>query len=167
MSPASNSPAVDQGAAFGLTADQRGVLRPIDFPSIPNSAAAGGDGSDIGAVEFQPSNALTLGKLKKNKKKGTAKLTVNLPQPSVGTLTLEGKGLKKQAKQIAGEGQVKLKVLPKGRVKKALRRKGKRKVQIKVTYAPTGNSPGTATRKAKLVRKHKKHKGKRPKPSRR
>jgi hypothetical protein len=123
----------------------------------------GADGSDVGAVELQPSNALTLGKLKKNKKKGTAKLTVNLPQPSVGTLTLEGKGLKRQTRQITGEGQVKLKVLPKGKVKKALRKKGKRKVQIKVTYAPTGNSPAAATRKAKLVKKKKKKKKKRKK----
>jgi hypothetical protein len=44
------SPAIDQGYAFGQTTDQRGRLRPFDDPAIPN--AAGGDGSDIGAVEF-------------------------------------------------------------------------------------------------------------------
>jgi hypothetical protein len=156
--PAPNSPAVDQGSASGLTADQRGVIRPIDLPSIPNSSAGGADGSDIGAVEFQPSNALTLGKLKKNKKKGTATLSVLLPQPSAGVLTLAGKGLKSQTKQITGQTELKLKVLPKGKVKKALRKKGKRKVQIKVTYTPTGNSAATATRKAKLVKKRRKHK---------
>jgi hypothetical protein len=43
------SPAIDQGNSFGLTTDQRGALRPFDFPSIPN--ASGGDGSDIGAFE--------------------------------------------------------------------------------------------------------------------
>ena len=56
MAPAFTSPAVDQGTAAGLGSDERGVIRPIDFPTIPNSA--GGDGSDIGAVELQPSNAL-------------------------------------------------------------------------------------------------------------
>jgi hypothetical protein len=160
MVPASNSPAVDQGSASGLTADQRGVVRPIDLPSIPNSAAAGADGTDIGATELQPSNGLTLGKLKKNKKKGTAKLTVFLPQPSAGTLTLTGKGLKTQTTAIAGQSELKLKVLPKGKVKKALKKKGKRKVQINVTYSPTGNNAATATRKAKLVKKHKKRKRK-------
>jgi alpha-L-arabinofuranosidase len=49
LSPQIGSPAIDQGNSFGLTADQRGCLRPLDFSQIPN--AAGGDGSDIGAVE--------------------------------------------------------------------------------------------------------------------
>jgi hypothetical protein len=49
--PAATSPAVDAGSAFGLTTDQRGSTRPFDAPTIPS--AAGGDGSDIGAVELQ------------------------------------------------------------------------------------------------------------------
>jgi hypothetical protein len=44
-----NSIAIDQGRAFGATADQRGMQRPIDLGSIAN--APGGDGSDIGAFE--------------------------------------------------------------------------------------------------------------------
>jgi hypothetical protein len=51
--PASSSPVVDKGSAFGLTADQRVLTRPVEIPSVPN--AAGGDGSDIGAVELQTS----------------------------------------------------------------------------------------------------------------
>ena len=99
MLPGRHAPSVvrDSPREPRLT-DQRGVFRPIDFPSIANSQAAGADGSDIGAGELQPSNALKLGKLKKNKKKGTATLTVTLPQPSTGTLVLSGKGLKKQTK---------------------------------------------------------------------
>jgi hypothetical protein len=46
---------IDKGNAFGLSTDQRGVLRPIDFPAIPNA----GDGSDIGAVELQASDFTT------------------------------------------------------------------------------------------------------------
>jgi hypothetical protein len=38
MAPASNSPALDQGSAFGLITDERGVIRPIDFASIPMPA---------------------------------------------------------------------------------------------------------------------------------
>jgi hypothetical protein len=49
--PAAASPVVDAGSAFGLTADQRGSARPFDTPTVPS--AAGGDGSDIGAVELQ------------------------------------------------------------------------------------------------------------------
>jgi hypothetical protein len=159
MAPAFSSPAVDQGAAVGT--DARGIARPIDFPTIPN--AAGGNGSDIGAVELQPSNGLSLGKLKLNKKKGTATLTVNLPQPSVGSVTLRGKDLKSQTVAITGQAQVQLKVIGRGKVKKALKKKGKRKVTMEVTYTPTGNAPATATKKAKLVQKHKKKKHKKKK----
>jgi hypothetical protein len=49
MAPAAGSPVVDQGAAFGLTTDQRGLPRPSDLATIANAA----DGSDLGAVELQ------------------------------------------------------------------------------------------------------------------
>ena len=46
------SPAVDKGHSSGLTTDQRGVgfPRTADYSSVTN--ATGGDGTDIGAVEF-------------------------------------------------------------------------------------------------------------------
>jgi hypothetical protein len=50
MAPSSASPLIDQGSAFGLATDQRGLPRPFDFASTANAA----DGSDIGAVELQP-----------------------------------------------------------------------------------------------------------------
>ena len=51
MMPRLDSPVVDAGKAFGQTTDQRGLTRPVELPGIPN--AAGGDGTDIGAVEIQ------------------------------------------------------------------------------------------------------------------
>jgi hypothetical protein len=55
----SGSRAIDQGSfVAGLTTDQRGVTRPIEFSGITN--APGGDGSDIGALEMQ---ALTVGEV--------------------------------------------------------------------------------------------------------
>jgi hypothetical protein len=56
--PLEGSPAIDQGKDIGpigpaYTAtgeDQRGSMRPVNDPAIPN--AVGGDGSDIGAVEL-------------------------------------------------------------------------------------------------------------------
>jgi hypothetical protein len=47
--PLSSSPVIDKGNSFGLTTDQRGYMRPIDYPGVSN--APGGDGADIGAVE--------------------------------------------------------------------------------------------------------------------
>ncbi|HEY7620881.1 MAG TPA: choice-of-anchor Q domain-containing protein [Solirubrobacteraceae bacterium] len=49
MAPATGSPAIDAGAAFGLTSDQRGAPRPSDFDAVANR----GDGTDIGAYEVQ------------------------------------------------------------------------------------------------------------------
>jgi hypothetical protein len=46
------SPAIDQGNPFRTNTDQRGESRPHDFADIDN--APGGDGSDIGAFEVQP-----------------------------------------------------------------------------------------------------------------
>jgi hypothetical protein len=165
MALPATSPGVDRGSAFGLATDQRGVIRPIEFPGIAN--APGGDGSDVGAFELQPSNALTLGELTKNKKKGTATLVVNLPQPGTpGTVALFGIGLKTQTVAVNGtQPSVTLDVRAAGKkIKKALRRKGKRKVQIEVSYAPAANVPATATLTTKLIRKHKHrhHKKKHP-----
>jgi hypothetical protein len=52
MLPLAGSPVLDRGKSFGLTTDQRGYLRPYDDPGLPN--AVGGDGSDVGAVESNP-----------------------------------------------------------------------------------------------------------------
>jgi hypothetical protein len=149
--PAAGSPVIDKGKAFGLTTDQRGVLRPIDFPSIPN--AAGGDGADIGAFELQPDNALKLGKLKRNKKKGTAKQLVILPLPDAGSVTIKGKGLKTKTVQVHDNGRLKLKVIPKGKKRKALNASGKVKIKAKVIYNATGNAAKTVKRKVKLLKK--------------
>ena len=45
-----NSPAIDAGVSLSTT-DQRGEPRPVVQPSVPNPS--GGNGADIGAVEFQ------------------------------------------------------------------------------------------------------------------
>jgi hypothetical protein len=51
--PATTSPVVNKGNSFGLATDQRGFTRPVAFPGVANSAAAGADGADMGAVELQ------------------------------------------------------------------------------------------------------------------
>lgn len=60
--------------------------------NISNNAA-----SDTNA-DWQPLSQIRFGKLKRNKKKGTATLTVEVPAP--GILALSGKGVVK--KRLAG-----------------------------------------------------------------
>jgi hypothetical protein len=148
--PSSSSPVVDKGNAFGLNSDQRGVVRPIDFPAIPNVA----DGADIGAVELAPDNAFKLGKLKRNKKKGTAKQVVILPLPDAGSVTIAGKGLKTKTRFVtSGAAKLKLPVIAKGKKRKALGRSGKAKIKAKVTYNATGNAVNTLKKKLKLLKR--------------
>jgi hypothetical protein len=45
--PLNNSPVIDYGFRFGTISDERGAARPFGL-----SAIGGGDGSDVGAVEF-------------------------------------------------------------------------------------------------------------------
>jgi hypothetical protein len=149
--PSASSPVIDKGKAFGLATDQRGVLRPIDFPSIPN--AAGGDGSDIGAFELQPDTAFKLGKLKRNTRKGTAKQLVILPLPDAGSVTIKGKGLKTKTRQVTGGANLKLPVIAKGKKRKALNASGKVKIKAQVIYNATGNAAKTIKRKLKLLKR--------------
>ncbi len=109
-----------------------------------------------------PSNTIVFGKLKRDKQKGTATLTV--VTPGSGTLTLSGKGLVKQrvggapralkaaAKIVGAAGAVTLKVRSKGKRKRKLIRTGEVKVKAKVTYTPTGGKPKTKVRRIKLVK---------------
>ncbi len=109
---------------------------------------------------FVPSNTFSLGKPKLNKKKGTATLAVNVPNP--GTLKASGKGVKAASagavisKQVSAAGKVKLVIRAKGKQAKTLKKKGTVKLKAKITYTPTGGEAATQTKKLKLKRKRKK-----------
>ena len=162
MKPAVTSPAVDKGAAFGLGTDQRGQTRPFDFPTIPNSTAAGADGSDMGALELQPSdlpsNSFTVGKLKGKKLKlnlssaGTVQLTDAAASVSSAVAAKAKKQLKPStAKGGPGAITVTLKLTKAATAK--LSQAGKLKLRAAISFTPTGGVP--ASKKAKLKLKAK------------
>ncbi len=96
-----------------------------------------------------------LGKLKRNTRRGTAKLLVHVPGP--GRLTLRGKGVRRhRPARAASPGKVRLLIRAKGRKKKTLLNRGKVKLKVKVAYTPSGGLPGvpnTQRKKVKLVKK--------------
>jgi hypothetical protein len=162
-----SSPAVNQGSGSGT--DQRGLTRPVIFPGVPLSAAAGANGADMGAFELQgsaaaapPSNKFDFGNLKLNTKKGIAYLIIFVPGP--GDVGLDGKGVQgiplNQAtisRSVPAGGVVKLKIRPakgkRGRkLRRALRRKGTASFSVQVTYVPKGGTANTRARKIKLVK---------------
>jgi hypothetical protein len=110
---------------------------------------------DIQAV-FVPDNTFSLGGTTRNKKKGTATLTVNVPNP--GELTGSGKDVKVAgaaviSKTVTAPGDVKLTIRAKGRKKRKLNDTGKVKVNPKITYTPTGGDPSTQSKRLKLKQK--------------
>ncbi len=105
---------------------------------------------------FVPSNTFTLGGIVRNKKKGTATLAFNLPNP--GDLSGSGQGA-----QVASTGAVTSKAVPagiatlvvkaKGKKKRKLNEKGKVKLNLAITYTPTGGDPSTQSVRVKLKKK--------------
>ena len=144
--------------SFGEDADCRIYVASIDGPVYRLTEP--GAGAPVGCREPQPpppseppaSNDFSFGKVKKNKRKGTAKLTLKVPGP--GELELA------KTKKVRGDddsadeaGKEKLSIKPKGKAKKRLNNKGKAKVKANVTYTPTGGSPNTEDKKIKLVKR--------------
>jgi hypothetical protein len=120
----------------------------------PGTAPPLGDGPPGGGSpgDGSPSNEFSFGKLKKNKRKGTAKLTVEVPGPGVLALT-ETEKVKGTDEQADAEGGEKVAIKPKGKAKKKLNKKGRAKVKAEVTYSPEGGASNTDSKKVGLKKR--------------
>ena len=98
-----------------------------------------------------PSNSFKFGKVKLNKRKGTAKLQVKLPD--AGVIVLSGKQIKTAKRGVLSAGTVSLTVTPTGKLAHKLKLTGKVKVTAKATFTPTGGSAKTETKPLKLIRR--------------
>jgi len=103
---------------------------------------------------FDPDNTFKLGAISRNKKKGTATVAANVPNP--GTVKVSGKGVKtadsraEAAVNVSKPGTVKLPIRAKGKQKSKLNSTGKVNVKATITYTPTGGTATTQKRKVKL-----------------
>jgi hypothetical protein len=106
------------------------------------------------------SNDFTIATITRNKKKGTATVTVNLPDP--GELVGSGKGVKASSagqavtSKSAPAGPAQLVIKAKGKKKRKLARTGKVKLNVTISFTPTGGKPKTTSLKVKLKKKLKK-----------
>ena len=154
----SGSPA--QTACGFLAAGDSHLFRPgnlADGQLGEFTLSTGGDRRNISAV-FVYSNAFTLSELLRNTKKGTATLTVEVPNP--GELALSGKGVRKAgaagarvAKSVRAAGKVKLPIRTKGSLKRKLNEAGNVTLKPRITYTPTGGDPSTQSRRLKLKKR--------------
>ena len=160
--PAVTSPAIDQGKRALRGSDQRALGRPFEVPTIPNSAAAGADGSDIGAVELQaselPPSTFSA------KARGTTLVVSVSAAGSVSVADakapLAASAAKKKRKLLlnasSGSGgpptisvQLRLTKL----AKQKLRQKGKVTVNARITFTPNRGIPKTVTQKLQVKSK--------------
>jgi hypothetical protein len=149
------SPTIDAG----LAAPDIGTLDLDRNPRISPTCRGGTAGpSDIGAFEFPTAtppaavcSIFTIGKLKLNKKKGTADLTLTVP--GSGSLNASGKGLKSTTANATVAGEIKIKLKASGKSKHKLADKGKLKLKVKLAWTPTGGAATTQTDKATLKKK--------------
>jgi NHL repeat-containing protein len=113
---------------------------PSDLPSTPGSPSA-----------LQPSTPLPLPgargvvkpkfKIELNKWDGTATLAVALSDP--GALLLRGKGIRKVKQNAKRLGLFELLIEATGKAKRKLRKTGKAKVKLSLTFAPDQGAPNT------------------------
>jgi hypothetical protein len=147
-------------SSFGEDADCRIYVASQDGPVYRLTEP--GAGGPVGCRQPQPpppppseppaSNDFSFGKVRKNKKKGTAKLTLEVPGP--GELELA------KTKKVRGDddsadeaGKEKLSIKPKGKAKKRLNHSGKTKVKAEVTFAPDGSEPNLKRKRIKLLKR--------------
>ena len=122
---------------------------PLDGSGSPDFAFIRGATKPFGlAVDSLRSPPFEFGRVRRNRHRGTATLTVILPGP--GRLVLSGRGIKRVSKP-ADRGPVKLRIRPKGKAKDKLDSTGRARVKAKVTHIPTGGAPATRSKRLKLI----------------
>ena len=122
---------------------------------VPSGGA--GNREVLVQATIEPDNVISLGELRRNKKKGIAKLTVNLPNP--GELSFSGKKLKVadgapgDSVSIGEPGEIRVKIKAKGKKRRNLKRKGNVKVKPIFTFTPANGATSVTPRKLKLRKK--------------
>ncbi|MGH2988387.1 MAG: hypothetical protein ACRDMA_00775 [Solirubrobacterales bacterium] len=125
----------------------------LNATSVDQGFIADADPSGVAVDGLLPSNEFFLRKAKREKKKGTAKLTVEGLDPP-GGLEL-GKTKKVKGRRIAVEATStsQLRIKPKGKAKRKLKGGGRAKVKAEVTFTPDGGEPSTQSKSVKLVKR--------------
>jgi hypothetical protein len=101
------------------------------------SDAASGAGTAL-LTGIGISNAFKLGKLRLNRRTGTARLRVRVPGP--GRLSLGGKGVRALARAVRSADTVGLLIRPRRKARRKLNRTGRAQVTARVTYKPAGGT---------------------------
>jgi hypothetical protein len=161
--------AVQAGDVLGITGEFGSVSIGCEFNGPGETASHTPSLADGGFADFNisttnrlnvtailnPTNTFTLGSIVRHKKKGTASLAVNLPNP--GELTASGAGASATdaavISKVVSAGATSLLIKATGKKQKTLNRTGKVKLSLAITYTPTGGDPSSQSVKVKLRKK--------------
>ena len=105
----------------------------------------------LSAPPAPPSNSFKIVGLFRSKRKGFAKVKVELPGP--GKVVVFGKRVRKAVRSVGEARTVALRIRPKRRLAKRLRRKRRVAIFYKVRFKPTGGTPRTKRKQVLLVRR--------------
>lgn len=133
-------------AEEGDAESETGFARIERFGEAPDPPAPGPPAP--GPPVTPPANQFKFGKLKLNRKAGTATLTISVP--GAGSAVLKGNGIKRAKKAAKAAGKLNLAVKPKGKAKTRLLNKGKSVVTVKITFTPSGGAGLTLKKKLTL-----------------
>jgi hypothetical protein len=154
--PTFTPPAVDPGTHRSSASDSVTVAAPstaapgVYDVTITATTPQGGTATQVAKLEVTKPK-LKVGKVKLNKRNGTAKLSVGVP--GAGTLTASGKGVVKAQRKASGPATLKLPIKSKGKAKKKLKATGKAKVKVKLVFKPENGAPVTKTKSIVLKKK--------------
>jgi YVTN family beta-propeller protein len=138
--------------SVGLTVtDNEGCSVNMVFTGRTAHCSGNSGAAQTQAITVKAPNNFKFGKLKRNVRKGTAKLTVRVP--AAGKLIVSGKKVRKAQRSAKKAGKVVLNIRPKPKAKKQLAKKGSAKVRIKVKFRPTGGTPRTKGKTLKLIQR--------------
>jgi hypothetical protein len=104
-------------------------------------------------ADIEPTSAFAVSSTTLNKKKGTATISLNLPNPGQLAATVTGATIAGSLSRSVTPGPVDLVVKAKGKKKRKLNTTGKVKVAITATFTPTGGTSSAQTLKVKLKKK--------------
>lgn len=182
MALAEASPVIDQGSS-DLGEDQRGEVRPFEQAGVPNPAAPGADGSDMGAFEVSgqvpPRPVGPTGPTSPTGPTGPTgpngpvidpsnrfvfKRLIRKPRrgtaiqrirvPGPGRLVLlKSNKVRRMSVRANRAGGIGLRVRTKRRAKRKLLTTGKVRLKIRVRYVPDGGKPATRARTVLLVKR--------------
>jgi PKD repeat protein len=125
---------------------------PGSYPvKVTVADAVGRTATSAGTILVKARNHFTIGKLKRNRKKGTATLTIAIPEP--GTIVASAKGIRKATVRAAKGGSVKMPIKAVGKSLKRLKAKGKLKAKLRIAYSPVGGDTSTQRHRVTLQKK--------------